>query len=60
MASHIAYVTDEAEFVLSDTTCIKLLDEFGPYCVEQYVLMEALSKHEVAQNVLEYYVRYYL
>ena len=57
MASHIAYVTDEAGFVLSDTTCIKSLDQFGPYCVEQYVLMEALSKHEVAQNVLEYYVR---
>ena len=28
---------------------------FGPYFVEQYILMEVLSKAEVAQNVLDYY-----
>ena len=31
------------------------LDAFGPYFVEQYMIMEVLSKHEVAQNVLDYY-----
>jgi hypothetical protein len=34
------------------------LDEFGPYCVEPYVLMEALAKQEVAANVLDYYANH--
>ena len=28
-------------------------DTFGPYGIEQYLLMEVLSKQEVASNVLE-------
>ena len=32
------------------------LDVFGPYHIEQYMLMETLSKQEVAHNVLEYYL----
>jgi hypothetical protein len=34
------------------------VDRFGPYFVEQYMLMEVLSKSEVAGNVLEYYVNH--
>jgi len=34
------------------------VDRFGPYFVEQYMLMEVLSKSEVAGNVLEYYVKH--
>ena len=34
----------------------KGVDSFGPYFIEQYILMEVLSKQEVAQNVLDYYV----
>jgi hypothetical protein len=34
------------------------LDSFGPYFIEQYVLMEMLSKQEVAQNVLDYYAEH--
>ena len=33
------------------------VDSFGPYFIEQYILMEVLSKQEVAQNVLDYYVK---
>ena len=32
------------------------VDSFGPYFIEQYILMDLLSKSEVAQNVLDYYV----
>ena len=56
LTPHIAYVADEAGFVLYDATAAKSVDTFGPYFVEQYLLMEVLSKHEVAQNVIEYYV----
>ena len=60
LSDHVAYVADEAGFVLHDATGAgaKNVDVFGPYFVEQYVLMEALSKHEVAQNVMEYYVNH--
>ena len=34
------------------------VDEFGPYFIEQYILMEVLSKQEVAVNVLEYYLNH--
>eukprot|EP00485_Elphidium_margaritaceum_P005758 CAMPEP_0202689122 /NCGR_PEP_ID=MMETSP1385-20130828/4467_1 /ASSEMBLY_ACC=CAM_ASM_000861 /TAXON_ID=933848 /ORGANISM="Elphidium margaritaceum" /LENGTH=246 /DNA_ID=CAMNT_0049344215 /DNA_START=42 /DNA_END=782 /DNA_ORIENTATION=+ len=51
----IKYVFDEAGFILYDQTASKSLDEFGPYFIEQYIIMEYLSKHEVAQNVLEHY-----
>ena len=34
----------------------RALDSLGPYFIENYILLEVLSKQEVAQNVLEYYV----
>lgn len=51
----IRYVADEVGFITFDSTNSKSVDSFGPYFVEQYILMEVLSKQEVAQNVLEYY-----
>ena len=56
---HIEYIADENGFVLyckEGTAMERSIDSFGPYYVEQYLLMEVLSKQEVAQNVLEYYV----
>ena len=58
----VEYVADETGFVLYDrsdsehASASKSIDVFGPYFVEQYLLMELLSKQEVAQNVLEYWV----
>ena len=43
----------EAETVVAKPRSI---DDFGPYFIEQYILMEVLSKQEVAQNVMDYYV----
>jgi hypothetical protein len=61
MAQHVAYVADEMGFILytkeEATVEPRSIDSFGPYGIEQYILMEVLSKHEVAQNVLEYYVK---
>lgn len=51
----IQYIVDEIGLVLFDSTATRRVDSFGPYFIEQYVLMEVLSKQEVAQNVLEYY-----
>ena len=45
-------------FILFDRSGSRSVDAFGPYYVEQYLLMEALSKHEVASNVLEYYAHH--
>ena len=56
IAPKIEYVTDEMGFVLYDKSTAKSVDAFGPYFIEQYIVMEVLSKHEVAQNVMEYYV----
>jgi thiazolylpeptide-type bacteriocin precursor len=42
----------------SSTSSSRSVDSFGPYFIEQYILMEVLSKQEVAQNVLEYYVNH--
>lgn len=56
---HITYVVDEMGFVLYDKNSepkAQNLDRFGPYCIEQYIMMEVLSKQEVAQNVIDYYV----
>merc|ERR1712194_741547 len=57
-------VMDEMGFVLFDRTTPSTLegghpsiDRFGPYCVEQYLIMELLSKQEIAHNVLDYYVQ---
>lgn len=49
------YAADEIGFVLFDKTNSKSVDEFGPYFIEQYILLDALSKQEVAQNVITYY-----
>jgi len=54
----ILYVADDMGFVLYDAAGAKHVDEFGPYYVEQYILMEILSKHEVAHNMLNYYVKH--
>eukprot|EP00957_Ditylum_brightwellii_P110204 8405999-Ditylum_brightwellii.AAC.1 len=45
-------------FILYDKTESNSVDQFGPYFVEQYMLMEVLSKQEVAQNVLDYYCKH--
>ncbi|CAE8670279.1 unnamed protein product [Polarella glacialis] len=61
----IRYIADEMGFVLldkSDKTGDKAaglsVDAFGPYFIEQYILMEALSKQEVAQTVMDHYVHH--
>eukprot|EP00980_Cylindrotheca_fusiformis_P003809 scaffold839_cov138-Cylindrotheca_fusiformis.AAC.4 len=51
----IQYVSDDVGFVLMDKTGEKNIDKFGPYFFEHYILMEVLSKHEVSQNVIDYY-----
>jgi hypothetical protein len=59
MQGEIQYVADEMGFVLFDKAAPgsnSSVDTFGPYFIEQYVLMEVLSKQEVAQNVIDYYV----
>lgn len=64
MQDQIRYIADEMGFILyekkngpnSDSS--RNVDSFGPYFVEQYILLEILSKQEVAQNVLDYYVRH--
>eukprot|EP00535_Pseudo-nitzschia_heimii_P012412 CAMPEP_0197198710 /NCGR_PEP_ID=MMETSP1423-20130617/33509_1 /TAXON_ID=476441 /ORGANISM="Pseudo-nitzschia heimii, Strain UNC1101" /LENGTH=1031 /DNA_ID=CAMNT_0042652545 /DNA_START=1648 /DNA_END=4743 /DNA_ORIENTATION=- len=58
MRKRIQYVMDEMGFVLFDQTNKRDIDSFCPYFIEQYILMDALSKQEVAQNVLDYYSRH--
>jgi len=60
MNAHVQYVADDGGFVLLDRRAGggDGADAFGPYCVEHYVLMEALSKSEVAHNVLDYYAKH--
>jgi hypothetical protein len=55
LRKHVQYIVDEIGFVLFDRTASQSVDDFGPYFIEQYIIMELLSKHEVAQNVLDYY-----
>jgi hypothetical protein len=52
---HIQYISDDMGFVLYDKTGCKRVDSFGPYFIEQYILMEVLSKQEIAQNVMDYF-----
>ncbi len=54
----LQYAADEVGFILFDKTNTKSIDEFGPYFLEQYLLLDALSKHEVAQNVINYYCKH--
>ena len=51
----LQYAWDEIGFILFDKTNAKSVDEFGPYFIEQYILLDALSKQEMAQNVITYY-----
>jgi hypothetical protein len=57
LAEHVEYVADEMGFVLYDrqegaggasggagSATGRSVDTFGPYFIEQYILMEALSK----------------
>ena len=66
----VRYIADDMGFVLFDRSTTSAtaedgtataekpcIDTFGPYFIEQYILMEVLSKSEVAGNVLEYYVK---
>lgn len=56
LGSKLQYAIDEIGFVLFDNTeNSRSVDKFGPYFIEQYILLDALSKQEVAQNVLTYY-----
>lgn len=55
---HYQYASDEIGFILFDNTRAKSVDEFGPYFIEHYLLLDALSKQEVAQNVITYYSKY--
>jgi len=55
LSDHLKYGTDDVGFVLFDSTNTKDVDTFGPYFIEQYILLDALSKQEMAQNVISYY-----
>ena len=55
IGERLRYATDEIGFVLFDKTNSKSVDEFGPYFIEHYILLDVLSKQEVAQNVIQYY-----
>jgi len=53
---NISYIADEMGFILyTKNDSVKSIDHFGPYMIEQYILLEILSKQEVAQNVINYY-----
>jgi len=56
--NQIQYIMDDQGFVLFDKTHGMHVDAFGPYFIEQYILMEVLSKQEIAQNVLDYYCKH--
>jgi hypothetical protein len=56
--NYYQYALDEIGFILFDNTRAKSVDEFGPYFIENYLLLDALSKQEVAQNVITYYSKY--
>jgi len=56
---HVEYVSDEVGFILYNKRPREEranVDKFGPYFIEQYLLMEVLTKQEVAQNVIDYYL----
>jgi hypothetical protein len=64
LGEHAAYIADEAGFILHDRAAADgacsaaSVGRFGPYGLEQYLLMEVLSRQEVATNVLDHYVRH--
>ena len=56
LSAKLQFAVDELGFVLFDkTNDSKSVDAFGPYYIELYLLLDALSKQEVAQNVITYY-----
>lgn len=55
LSAELQFAVDELGFVLFDKTNSKSVDDFGPYFIELYILLDALSKQEVAQNVITYY-----
>jgi hypothetical protein len=57
LQSHIQFVADEMGFILVDKTGTagKNVNSFGPYCIDLYMIMELLSKQEIAQTVIDYY-----
>ena len=58
LKNYFQYATDETGFILFDNTRTKSVDEFGPYFLQNYLILDALSKPEVAQNVITYYNKY--
>ena len=57
----VQYIADDMGFILyskENGSGVADVDTFGPYFIEQYILMEVLSKQEVAQNVLNYYLHH--
>jgi len=58
----IQYIADDMGFILMDRShpvgSSLSVDTFGPYFIEQYILMESLSKHEVAQTVISQYANH--
>uniref|UniRef100_A0A7S1C0Z4 Uncharacterized protein n=1 Tax=Corethron hystrix TaxID=216773 RepID=A0A7S1C0Z4_9STRA len=58
LCKFIQCVTDEFGFVLYDRTGCKDIDQLGPYFIEQYIIMEVLAKQEIAENVIEYYLKH--
>ena len=58
----MALMIGDSQFILYDRSTERKqkpsVSTFGPYFVEQYILMEVLSKQEVASNVLDYYVNH--
>lgn len=51
----IQYVFDEMGFILYDKPTERNVNSFGPYFIENYILLEVLSKQEIAKNVMDYY-----
>uniref|UniRef100_A0A7S4AAQ7 Uncharacterized protein n=1 Tax=Pseudo-nitzschia australis TaxID=44445 RepID=A0A7S4AAQ7_9STRA len=58
MRKRVQYIMDEMGFVLFDRTDKRDIDTFCPYFIEQYIIMDVLSKQEVAQNVIDYYCKH--
>ena len=58
LKNNFQYASDEHGFILFDKTRTKNVDEFGPYFIENYLVLDALSKQEVAQNVITYYCQH--
>lgn len=58
LKNYFQYAIDDIGFTLFDKTRSKSVDEFGPYFIENYLILDALSKPEVAQNVISYYSKH--